>query len=122
MGIRPDRVGNAMRKEISTILQRELRDPRLGFITITKVEVTPDLREAKVYYSVLGNDKQVKSSSIALGRAKGYVKKLISDRIKLRYVPDISFHKDKNVEYGARIEEILTEIERKRKEIEGKDE
>jgi len=122
MGIRPSRVANAMRKEIGLILQRELRDPRLGFITITKVEVSPDLREAKAYYSVLGSDKQVKSSAIALGRAKGYIKKLVGDRIKLRYVPSISFYKDKGIEYGARVEEILTEIERKRKETEGNDE
>ena len=116
MRIRPVRVSNAIRKEIGNILHEDLKDPRVGFTTITKVDVTPDLRTAKVYYSVLGNEKNKKSTSAALKNAKGYIRGLIGDRLKLRFTPELIFVVDKSIEYHDRINTILEKINREKKE------
>ncbi|MBL7071248.1 MAG: 30S ribosome-binding factor RbfA [Candidatus Omnitrophica bacterium] len=116
MGVRPDRVASAIRREVSNIIQEEIKDPRVGFTTITKVEITPDLRHAKIYYSVLGDEKQKLSTQIALRNAKGFIRKLIGSRLKLRLTPDIAFKMDKTVEYSDKIDRILEKINRDKKE------
>lgn len=110
MGIRPERVASAIRREISNIIQEELKDPRIGFTTITKVEVTPDLRDAKIYYSVLGDEKKRRSTEIALKNARGFIKRLIGDRLKLRFMPEMTFKIDKSFEYQEKIDKILDRI------------
>jgi len=110
MGVRSERVANAIRKEMGSILQEDLKDPRVGFTTITKVEITADLRNAKIYYSVLGDEKKKKSTEIALNNAKGYIRTLIGKRIKLRLVPEILFLADRTYEHQDRIDEILGHI------------
>lgn len=110
MGVRPEKVANAIRKEMSTILREDLKDPRIGFTTITKVEITPDLRNAKIYYSVLGNEKVKKGTEVALNNAKGYIRTLVGNRIKLRLVPEIAFLVDRTYEHQDRIDEILGQI------------
>lgn len=114
MGIRPERVANAMRREISTIIQKEMKDPRVGFTTITKVEITPDLRDAKVYYTVMGDEKTRKSTEVALNNAKGFIKGLIGDRLKLRCTPEIIFRMDKSFEYQEKIDKLLDKINREK--------
>lgn len=107
---RPDKVAEAIRKEVSVIIHDELKDPRLGFVTITAVEVTKDLREAKIFFSVLGSEEEHKKTREALESGLGFIRKLIGERIQLRFVPEIMFREDRSSEYGARIEEVLNEI------------
>lgn len=118
MGVRPERVANAIRRELCNIIHQDLKDPRIGFTTITKVEVSPDLRNAKIYYSVLGNGKKRKSTEIALENAKGFIKRLIGNRLKLRFMPEISFKIDKSFEYTERIDKILDKISKEKSEKE----
>lgn len=107
---RIDRVAEAIKKEASLILHDELKDPRLGFVTITDVKVTQDLREAKIFFSVLGKDEERKKTKEALDSALGFIRRLIAQRIRLRFAPEISFKEDRSAEYGSKIEELLNEI------------
>jgi ribosome-binding factor A len=109
---RPERVQEALRQEVSRIIQHEMKDPRLGFITITKVELTKDLRFARIYFSVLGEPTQKRLALKALNSAKGYIKGLIADRIKLRFVPDIAFRIDDSIEHTKKIYDILDKIKK----------
>ena len=84
---RPERVQEALRQEISKIVQNEIKDPRLGFITITSVELSRDLRYARVFFSVLGEEKHKKLALKGLTSAKGYIKGLLADRVKLKFMP-----------------------------------
>ncbi len=107
---RQDRVTEAIRKEASLIIHDELNDPRLGFVTITRVEMTPDLRFAKIFFSVLGKDEDYKKTKAALDSASGFIRKLIAERINLRLAPEIAFYEDRSSEYSVRIEEVLNQI------------
>lgn len=106
-GKRAEKVGDQLREEISDILIKELRDPRIGLVTITKVAVSADLRSARVYYSVFGGEKEREESYQGLCSATGYIKQLLGKRIRLRYMPEITFKFDDSLEYGAHIEELL---------------
>lgn len=99
-----------MKEEIGDIVLNELKDPRLSFVTILEVIVSRDLQHAKVYYSVLGNQDQIKKAKEGLSSARGFVRKLIGQRMRMRYTPDIEFIFDSSLEYSARIEETLKEI------------
>lgn len=116
---RPERVQEAIRQEISNIVQHQIKDPRLGFITITKVDLTKDLRYAKVYFSVLGEDKDKLLALKGLNSAKGYIKGLIADRIKLRYMPEIEFKIDDSLEHRNKIYDILNKLKKERKDETG---
>ena len=100
-----------IRKEISQILLDELKDPRIGLVTITKVAVSNDLRAAKVYYSVFGDEQQKEESSQGLESAKGYIKRELGMRVRLKYMPEIQFLFDDSLEYGEHIEELLRDIQ-----------
>ena len=117
---RPERVQEALRQEISNIVQREIKDPRLGFITITKVDLTKDLRYARIYFSVLGENKDKLLALKGLNSAKGYIKGLIGDRIKLRFMPQIEFRIDTSLEHTKEIYDILDKLKKER-EDEGSD-
>ncbi len=118
MGTRPERVQEALRREVSMIIQKEIKDPRLGFITITKVEITKDLKNAFVYYSVLGEEKDANNTRHALKSSVGYIRKLIGDRIKMKFVPEITFRLDKSIEHSKRVYEILDNIKKEKSEDE----
>ncbi|CAJ1002481.1 MULTISPECIES: 30S ribosome-binding factor RbfA [Bacillales] len=107
---RMSRVGEEIKKELSVLLQRGLKDPRIGFVTVTDVEVTSDLQLAKVFVSIFGDDEQRKASLAGLQKAKGYLRTEIGRRVKLRHVPDFVFKLDESIDYGNRIESILREI------------
>jgi len=107
---RSNKVAEAIKKEVSLIIHDELKDPRLGFVTITDVELTQDLREAKIFFSVLGKEEEHKKTKLALDSALGFIRRLIGQRIRLRFVPEITFKEDRSSEYGARIEELLNQI------------
>jgi ribosome-binding factor A len=116
---RPERVQEALRQEISRIVQLEIKDPRLGFLTITSVDLTKDLRYAKVYFSVLGEEKDKRLALKGLNSAKGYIKGLLSDRIKLRYMPDIEFKIDESYEHTKKVLDILDQIKKEKRDAEG---
>ena len=121
---RKDKVQDAIQKEVSSIIQNELKDPRLGFVTITAVEITQDLRYAKIFYSVLGKEEEHKKSQKALDSASGFIRRLIAERLQLRFAPEIAFKEDKSSEYSVRIQEVLDKIKEleKPKEKEDSDE
>jgi len=112
---RQERIAEAIRQEASVIIHDKLKDPRLGFVTITSVQVTPDLRYAKIFFSVLGNEESYKKTKDALDSALGFVRKLVAQRLNLRFAPEIAFYEDRSTEYSVRIEEVLNEI----KELDG---
>jgi len=107
---RQEKLAQAIKKEISGIIQEELKDPRLGFMTITAVELTPDYKYANVFFSVLGQEQDYKKAKNALNSALGFIRRLISQRIRFRFVPEIVFKEDRSCEYGFKIEKILNEI------------
>ncbi len=107
---RHERVEEAIRKEVSTIIHDELKDPRIGFITVTRVELTKDLRSAKIFYSVLGKDDERRKTKLALDSALGYIRKLVAQRINLRIATELMFKEDHSTEYSVRIEEVLSQL------------
>ena len=113
--LRPERVQEALRQEISKVALEEIKDPRIGFLTITKVELTKDLRYAKVYFSVLGGAKEKALALKGLNSAKGYIKVVVADRIKLRLVPEISFRIDESIEHTKEIYDLFERIKKKDK-------
>lgn len=108
--VRTGRVSEQIKKELSQILQTDFKDPRIGFLTITGVDVTNDLSQAKVFLSVMGNEEQKKESLKALERGKGFIRSELSKRIRLRIVPEIVFVFDASIEYGARIDKLIHDI------------
>ncbi|GGM21749.1 ribosome-binding factor A [Paraliobacillus quinghaiensis] len=108
--MRANRVAEQMKKELGDIIGRKIKDPRVGFVTITDVEVTGDLQQAKVFISVLGEDKQKQETLIGLAKAKGFIRTEIGKRIRLRKTPELFFEFDEAVEKGNRIEHILRDL------------
>ncbi|CAH0119855.1 MULTISPECIES: 30S ribosome-binding factor RbfA [unclassified Paenibacillus] len=108
--IRVGRVGEQLKKELSGLIQTELKDPRVGFVTVTGVEVTNDLSQAKVYLSVLGDEQQKEDTLKALMKANGFLRSELGKRIRLRHTPELVFKFDTSIEYGSRIEKLLDEI------------
>ena len=107
MSQRSNQVAEELRKIISMILLEDLNDPRMGFITITRIELTPDLRFARVFYSVLGNDAQKVSTKEALEENIGFIRHLAVERINMKFAPDIRFELDKSIEHSFQIDELL---------------
>ncbi len=115
---RVKRVSETLKEVLSEIIQYELKDPRIGFVTITRVEMSADLRFARVWVSVLGSSGENQALLEALDGAKGFIKGEISKRIRLRYMPELNFLIDSNVENYVRIDKII----RKLREEEERDE
>ena len=109
-GKRLDRVNQLIKEEISMVLQRELKDPRLGFITVTEVETANDLRLAKVFVSVLGDEAKWTSSLAALKSARGFIRHWLRDHLDLRVTPELDFRPDRSMAHGARIQELLKQL------------
>jgi len=110
MGNRPERVGEAIRDELSTLLARDVHDPGVGFITLTTVKVSPDLQLARVYYTSMGDEKALKETAKALGRATAFLRRQIAQRLRLRRAPELQFFYDQSVAHQDRIEQILQEL------------
>ena len=119
--IRPERVAEAIRIEIAAILQRDLNDPRIGLATCTRVQVSGDLRVAKVYISVLADSQEQETTMKTLGRASGFVRRLLSQRLDLRVSPEVRFIFDPSVEYSIRLESLIEETKRGADEDENPD-
>lgn len=103
---RVERIDELLKQKIAAILS-ELKDPRVGFATVMKVECSPDLRHARVFVSVLGDDEEKLETIDALHRASGYIRSRVGDSVTLKYLPSLHFDLDQSIERAARIQEIL---------------
>ena len=108
--VRVEKVQELMKQEISDIIFNELKDPRIGFVTITSVACTEDLREAKIYVSVMGDEKKARDTLNGLNSSLGFVRREIGKRIRLRFTPEISFALDTSLNYSDHIQRLLNEI------------
>lgn len=104
---RMERVSRELQREISQIIMHELNDPRVGLVSITKVKLASDLRTAQVFVSMLGNKPVAKNTLDCLDHARGYIQKIICERMELRFTPVLSFHYDRSIEEQCRISELL---------------
>ncbi|MCC3143837.1 30S ribosome-binding factor RbfA [Halanaerobium sp. Z-7514] len=104
------RVGELLKEEISQIILREMKDPRIAFVSVTDVKVSGDLRHAKVFISVFGSDKEKEETMEGLERATGYIRKLVGERIKIHHTPEIIFRYDDSIEQGVHISEIINDL------------
>jgi ribosome-binding factor A len=116
VGNRPDRVGEAIRDELSQLIARQVHDPGIGFITLTRVSVTPDLQIARVFYTSLGDEKAQQETAKALKRAGPFLRRHLGARIRLRRVPELTFHYDESIGHTDRIEQILQDLKREKPE------
>jgi ribosome-binding factor A len=119
---RTRRVGDLIKREISDIIDRQLKDPRIGMVTVTAVTVTADIRHAKVYFSVLGDEEDRQRTQSGLESARFFIQGEIGRRIRLKYTPELSFQYDQTLDYGFHINNILKELKNHHdKEPEGGD-
>jgi ribosome-binding factor A len=112
-GKRSEKVADLIHKEISEMLIKSLKDPRIGFVTITRVTVSEDCRFAKIYFSVMGSLAERDKSAMGLNSAKGYIRKELGRRMGLRYTPEIMFQFDPSIEYAIHIEEVIQHLHQK---------
>jgi ribosome-binding factor A len=112
MRIRPEKVAHLMRREVADILQRRVRDPRVSaMVSVTDVQVTPDLSFARGFVSILGEPAEREATLEALGHAAGFVRHELGERLGLREVPEVRFVYDESLDRGARVEELLKRIQ-----------
>jgi ribosome-binding factor A len=109
-GSRPERVADQVRAEVCTMIARDLHDPGIGFITITRVQVSPDLQHARVYYTTLGDPAARKNTAKALERASSFMRRQIGQRLRLRRAPELEFRFDASIEHQDRVERLLQEL------------
>jgi ribosome-binding factor A len=109
-GSRPDRIADQIRSELGALLAREVHDPGLGFVTITRVQVSRDLQQARVFYTVLGDEKSRRQSDRALHRALPFLRRQIGARLRLKRVPELHFFYDESIAGQDRIEQLINEI------------
>ena len=107
---RHERVEEAIKKEVSIIIHDKLKDPRIGFVTITRVQLSKDLRNAQIFYSVLGKEEDHKKTKLALDSATGFIRSLVAARINMRFATELIFKEDRSTEYSVKIEELLNKI------------
>jgi ribosome-binding factor A len=109
-GSRTARVADQIRSEVASMLAREVHDPGVGFVTITRVAVTPDLQQARVYYTALGDEQARRNTDRALGRAAPFLRRQLGSRLRLKRAPEIEFLYDESIAGQARIEQLLNDI------------
>lgn len=109
-GKRAARVGDQILKEIAVLLLEKVRDPRVQCATLTGIRLTNDLKEAKIYYSAIGGEEEVRKAQAGLESAKGFIKRQIGSRLSLRYVPEIAFVHDPSLETGSRMDKLLERL------------
>jgi ribosome-binding factor A len=107
---RPQRMALQIQQEISWILSRDLKDRRIGFVTITGVQMSPDLRHAKIYVSAMGSDVEKRKSLEALNHAAGWIRHELGQRMRMKFLPEIVFRTDTSQEYGEHIDRLLDKI------------
>jgi len=107
---RSERVGRHIRNTLADILRRDVKDPRLKLVTITGVDVSPDLRLAKIYYATTGDDEKIRRVQNGFDRARPFIKKRLGQELGLRYMPEIRFYYDDSLDHGARMEALFRSI------------
>jgi len=110
--IRTNRVGEQIKKELTDIIATEVKDPRVGFVTITAVEASGDLQHVKVFVSIMGKTEEREATMAALDRATGFIRSEVAKRIRLRHVPTLLFRLDTSIDYSDRINSVLRDITR----------
>lgn len=108
---RVNKVADEIKRFISTLILNEIKDPRVDMVSITDVILSKDLKNAKVYFSVLGDDKKVKRAIAGLISATGFIKREIGRNLKLRFVPDVKFYYDESLSYGVKMDSILNDLQ-----------
>ena len=109
--LRIEKLQELIKQETGKMLLNDIKDPRIGFVTVTDVEMTGDLREAKIFVSIMGDAEKVKNSLEGLNSALGFVRREIGKRIRLRFTPEISFALDMSLDYGDHIQKLLLQVE-----------
>ena len=107
---RPQRIALQIQHEVSLMISRDMKDRRIGFVTVTGVQMSPDLRHAKIFISLMGSDDEKKESLVTLNHATGWIRRELGQRIRMKFLPDIVFLKDTSQEYGERIDRLIGEI------------
>ena len=110
--LRVEKLQELIKQEVGKMLLTDLKDPRIGFVTVTHVDVTGDLREAKIFVSIMGNEEQVKDSWQGLQSSIGFIRREIGQRIRLRFTPTIAFALDTSLDYSEHIQKLLLQIEK----------
>jgi ribosome-binding factor A len=108
---RQKQVGDLLRDEISFIIQRGMKDPRIGFASITRVEVSPDIRYATAYVSVMGTDEEQSESLVALNNAAGFIRHELGPKLTMRNIPIVSFRLDRSMQHAENVQRLLSEID-----------
>ena len=108
--LRVRKIQEFIKQEVGNMLLHDLKDPRLGFITVTEVKLTGDLREATIYVSLFGKPEEKEASLAALNKAKGFIRKELGQRLRIYYTPTISFKEDTSLDYSMHIEGILKKV------------
>jgi ribosome-binding factor A len=114
-GSRPDRVAEQIRQAVGVALARDVQDPRIGFVTITRVKVSPDLQQVRIYYTTIGDERTRKDTARGLEAAKPFLRRVMGSRVRLRRVPEMAFEYDRGVEHQDRVEQILHELAEERR-------
>ncbi len=109
--LRIEKLQELIKQEMGKMLLTDLKDPRIGFVTVTDVELTGDLRSAKIFVSIMGDDDKIKNSLEGLQSALGFIRREIGQRIKIRFTPEISFALDTSLDYGDHIQKLLLKVE-----------
>lgn len=112
MTTRQEKVQHVLKEEISEILRREMKDPRLGFITVTDAEVSADMRHAKIFVSVMGSPEERETNMAVLKRSERFVRQVLGRRLNMKVLPEIEFRLDTSVDQGVRMLELLEQIRR----------
>lgn len=115
MSKRTEQIGDEIQRILGEVIQSEVKDPRVGFVTVTGVNMTPDLLRANVRISVLGDDQERKTTMQALERAKGFLRRRVAEEMSLRQTPELRLHLDTSLDHALRIGELLHEIDEERK-------
>ena len=106
------KVAEAIKQEVAHILQQEIKDPRIGFITVTHVKVTADLRQATVYFSLLEGHGTISGTEAGLKSSLGYIRRLLGDRLRLRVTPELVFRSDASIEESIRMSKLLDDLKK----------
>ena len=109
---RTERLGEEIREEVAQMITGELKDPRIGFVTVTRVDLGPDLRQARIYVGVLGTEKQREKSLSGLKQASGFLRRALGQRLRLRHTPELVFQYDEGLEASDRVARLLDEIQK----------
>jgi ribosome-binding factor A len=118
---RPQRVGELIRKEVAELLMRRIKDPRLGFVSVMGVEMSPDLRYATIYVSLYGNESERKASLVALQRSTGWVRRELGKTLRLRYTPLVRFAEDNSLDRVFKLEETLRQLKDSEEQADGEE-